>query len=89
MLARQGQAGKEQNPLSSMSLYRLPAEGLAQIKDGCPYQKWTYLLQTKQKISHRLQFIPVTVKLTTNSYHHTHLHLRKAPIFSCFLVITI
>lgn len=38
LLARQEQAGKEQN-LSSKSLYRLPAEGTAQIKDVSSHLK--------------------------------------------------
>ena len=32
VLVKQGQVGKEQNLPSSMSFYRLPAEGVAQIK---------------------------------------------------------
>lgn len=35
VLASQGQAGKEQNLPSPMSLYRLPEEGMAQIR-GLP-----------------------------------------------------
>lgn len=35
VLKRQEQAGKEQKLLSSVSLYELPAEGVAQVKDVC------------------------------------------------------
>jgi hypothetical protein len=41
LLERQEQAVKEQKLPSSTSLYRLPAEGVAQIKDGFSHLKDT------------------------------------------------
>lgn len=35
LLAREEQVGRDQKLLSFMSLYRLPAGGMAQIKDMC------------------------------------------------------
>ena len=68
VLVKQGHTVKEQNVPSSMSLYMLPAEGVAQIKgvSSClkiqirdvssflkdPDLKWNHPLQTKQNIFH-------------------------------------
>ena len=54
LLERQEQVSKEQTLLSSMSLYRLPAEGMAQIKDGLsplkdPDKTWICPVQLHQK----------------------------------------
>ena len=81
VLARQGQAGKEQKLPSSMSLYRLPAEGVAQIKDGFSHlkdtnKKWIFPIQINQN-----SFIGVLLhlgfldnsrnsKLTIKNIHH-------------------